>query len=139
MDTLQKYHQDLTTLWERYHSDNPDDTASASKEVKPQLTSKFDRLPRIKLPSFNGDNGSWRPYWEKFNNVLDKDLTLTDVDKLSFLQMTIKCEEGKEIIDSHTRRGSDFNAAVKALKERYDQPRVTVAPSTFHSKFRSYT
>ncbi len=65
--------------------------------------------------------------------MLDKDLTLTDVDKLSFLQMTIKCEEGKEIIDSHTRRGSDFNAAVKALKERYDQPRVT--SRTIHQSF----
>ena len=39
--------------------------------------------------------------------------------------MTIKCKEGKEIIDSHTRRGPDYEAAVHALKERYDQPRVT--------------
>jgi len=125
MDPLHKNQEDLTTLWERYQVDNPDVLESTSKDVKPQLTSKFDRLPRIELPSFNGDSGSWRPYWEKFNNALKKDPTLTDVDRLYFLVMIIKCREGKDIIDSHTRRGPDYDAAVQALKERYDQPRVT--------------
>ena len=85
--------------------------------------SKFDRLPRIELPSFNGENGEWHPYWEKFN-MLQKDPTLTNADGLSFMLMTMKCKEGKEIIDSHTRRGPDYDPAVRALKERYDQPRV---------------
>ena len=35
--------------------------------------------------------------------MLEKDPTLTDV---SFLLMTMKFKEGKDIIDSHTRRGS---------------------------------
>ena len=34
--------------------------------------------------------------------MLQKDPTLTNVDKLSFLLMTMKCKEGKDIIDSHT-------------------------------------
>ena len=85
---------------------------------------KFDRLPRLELPSLNGENSAWRPYWEKFNNVLKIDPTLTDVDRLSFLVMTMKCKEGKEIIDSQTRQGPNYEAAIQALKECYDQPRV---------------
>ena len=85
---------------------------------------KFDRLPRLELPSFNGENSGWRPFWKKFNNVLMKDPTLTDIDRLSFLLMTMKCKEGKEIIDSQTRQGPNYKAAIQALKERYDQPRV---------------
>ncbi len=84
MDTLQSSQKDLTTLWERYHLDNPDDGMSSSKKVKPSLTSMFDRLPRIELPSFNGDSGSWCPYWEKFKNALEKDPNLSNVDQLSF-------------------------------------------------------
>ena len=125
MDTLQAVTRDLTTLREGYDEDNPDRKTSVSKDSRPIGMSKFDRLPRIELPSFNGENVGWRPYWEKFNNALEKDPTLTDVDRLSFLLMTMKCKEGKEIIDSHTRRGPDYDAAVRALKERYDQPRVT--------------
>ncbi len=51
--------------------------------------------------------------------------------------MTIKCKEGKEIIDCHTRRGPDYGAAVQALKERYDQPRI-ISRST-HQNFSRHT
>jgi len=140
MDVLQEIQKDLTKLWERYYDDSPDDNigdkSSAPEEVKPKLVSKFDRLPRIELPTFNGENGGWRPYWEKFNNALEKDPTLTDVDRLSFLLMTIKCKEGKEIIDSCTRRGPDYASAVQALKEHYDQPRVI--SRSVHQKFAKH-
>ena len=137
MDTLQGISKDLTSLWERYHTDNPDDKTSPSKDVKSSAVSKFDRLPRLELPSFNCENGGWRPYWEKFNNALEKDPSLTNVDRLSFLLMTVKCKEGKEIIDSHTRRGPDYGAAVRALKERYDQPRVI--SRSMHQNFSKHT
>ena len=65
-----------------------------------------------------------------------KDATLTDVDRLFFLTMTMKCKEGKDIIDSHTRRSPDYEAAVRALKELYDQPRVT--SRTTHQKFSQH-
>ena len=69
--------------------------------------------------------------------MLSKDSTLTSIDKLSFLLMTMKCQEGKDIIDSHTRQSPDYDAAVKALKERYDQPRVT--SRTVHKNFIDHT
>ncbi len=98
---------------------------------------KFDRLPRLELPSFNGENSGWCPYWEMCNNVLKKDPTLTDVDRLSFLLMTIKCKEGKEIIDSKTRLGPDYEAAVQALKDRYDQPQII--SRSIHQEFIKHT
>ena len=68
--------------------------------------------------------------------MLQKDPMLTNVDRLSFLFMTMKCKEGKEIIDSHTRRGPNYDAAVWALKEHYDQPRV-ISRST-HQNFTKH-
>ena len=38
--------------------------------------------------------------------------------------MTMNCKEGKKIIDSQTRKGPNYKAAIQAMKERYDQPRV---------------
>ena len=96
-------------------------------------TSKFDRLPHIELPSFNSEGSEWRPYWKKFTNALSKYATLRDVDHLSIPTMTMKCKKGNDIIDSHTRRSSDHEAALRALKERYDQPQVT--SRTTHQKF----
>ena len=71
METLQTATKDLTTLWEMYHKDNPESKTSVFKDVKPDGgMAKFDCLPLLELPSFNGENSGWRPYWEKFNNVL---------------------------------------------------------------------
>ena len=125
--------KDLTTLWERFSQDNVVSKSSLSTTSMTKSISKFDRLPRIELPSFNRGGSEWRSYWDKFTNALSKDDTLTDFDHLSFLNMTIKCKEGKVIIDSHTRRGPDYEAAVLALKEWYDQLRVTC--HTTHQNF----
>ena len=100
MMTLLGLNKHLTTLWERFSQDNSVSKLPSSSVSTTSMTSmsKFDRLPRIELPSFNGDNGGWRPYWEKFN-VLQKDPLLTNVDRLSFLLMTMKCKEGKVDLD----------------------------------------
>ena len=134
---VQNLLKDLAILWERFEGDNPVGKTSTDYNPKPLEPSKFDRLPRIELPSFNGESGRWRSYWEKFSNSLNKDPTLTNVDKLSFLLMTMKCQEGKDIIDSHTRQGPNYYAAVQALKDRYDQPRV--ACRTAHKSFTDHT
>ena len=136
LETLLGLSKNLTTLWERFNQDNPDNKLVLSTITTPKGMSKFDHLPRIELPSFNGEGSEWRPYWEKFTNALSKDTTLTDVDRLSFLVMTMKCKEGREIIDSHTRRSPDYEAAVHALKERYDQPRVICR--TTHQSFSQH-
>ena len=110
--------------------------ASSSVISTTKSISKFDRMPRIELPSFNGEGSEWRPYWDNFMNALSKDATLTDVDRLSFVTMTMKCKEGMEIINSHTRRSPDYEAAICAFKERYDQPRVT--SHTTHQNFSQH-
>ncbi len=127
LETIQELLKDLATLWERFSEDNDLSKATTAKDEKPtELSSKFDRLQRIELPSFFGKNSDWRPYWEKFTNALSKDKTLTQVDKLSFLLMTVKNQEGKYIIDFQTRHGPDYDAAVRALKERYDHTSRTI-------------
>ena len=102
MKTLLGLSKDFATLWESSQDNFVSKLPSSSVSTTSMTSmSKFDRLPQIELPSFNGENGGWRPYWEKFK-VLEKGPTLTNVDRLSFLLTTMKCKEGKEIIDSHT-------------------------------------
>ena len=138
METLLGLDKTLSTLWEGFNRDNSaSKSESSSTNSMAKGTPKFNRLPRIKLPSFNGEDSEWRPYWEKFTNALSKDATLTDVYRLSFLTMTMKCKEGKDIIDSHTRRSPDYEAAVRALKNGMTNPELLVVLpiKRFHSTF----
>ena len=69
---VQNLLKDLAILWEWFEGDNPVGKTSTDYNPKPLELSKFDRLPRIELPSFNGESGRWCSYWEKFSNALNK-------------------------------------------------------------------
>ena len=118
MDALKKSYSDFR---ERCEEDNTPDTLAANP--KPKSSYGTVRLPRLELPTFHGDQSKWRPFWEKFNNALSKEPSLSDADKLHFLSMSIKNQEGRDIIDTGCRGGADYNNTVQILKERYDIPR----------------
>ena len=125
VDGTQALLKDLRDLQLRNGEDVAGTVTSPDPSGRSVGMSKFDRLPRIALPNFDGTAIGWRPFWEKFQNAITKDVGLTDVDRLAFLIMSVKGEEARQIIKSMTRAGLDFDGAVKALQDRYDQPRQT--------------
>ena len=62
---------------------------SLSQAMVEKKNYKFNQLPQIELPSFNRECSEWRPYWEKLTNAFSKNDTVTDVDCLSFLVLTL--------------------------------------------------
>ena len=63
------------------------------------------RLPRMELPTFDGEQEKWRDFWDEFRNALEKDTGLTSTDKLHYLRNSIKSEEGKDIVATGSRGG----------------------------------
>ena len=121
VDSIQALLKDLRDLQLRNGEDVAGPVTSTDPSGRLVGMSKFDRLPCITLPNFDGSAISWRPFWEKFQNAISNDAGLTDVDRLVFLIMSVKGEEARQIIKSMTRAGPDFDGAVKALQDRYDQ------------------
>ena len=55
METLLGLDKTLSTIWEGFNRDNLASKSASSSTISiAKSTSKFDRLPRIELPSFNG-------------------------------------------------------------------------------------
>ncbi len=121
--------RDLMELQIRNGKDLTEGIFSTAPSVSPTGLSKFERQPRLALPEFDGTPVGWRPFWEKFQNALSKDTSLTGVDKLAFLNMAVKGKEARLIIESKTRSGPDFSGVIQALQDRYDQPRQTCRTS----------
>ena len=128
-DGIQALIRDLMDLQVKNRKGLTDSTPPSAPSTRLTGLSKFDRLPRLVLPDFDGTPVGWRPFWEKFQNALSKDTGLIDVDKLAFLNMSVKGEEAKLIIESKTRSGPDYDGAIQALQDRYDQPRQTCRTS----------
>ena len=128
MELITDLRKDEDTLIARQNEDLrteplpvPDSTTSKATF---HSSSSF-RLPRVELPTFKGDQESWRAFWDEFQNSLTKDPLLTDMDKLHFLQSSVKNEEGRDIISTGSRGGKDYEEIVRSLRSRYDRPRET--------------
>ena len=74
MDALKKSYSNLQ---ERCEEDNMPETLAA--DPKPKSSYGTVCLPRMELPTFHGDQSKWRPFWEKFNNALSKEPSLSEL------------------------------------------------------------
>ena len=96
----------------------------------------------LETTKFSGNILEWKDFWKLFSSVIEKDHTLTDVDKICYLSRAMEDEEAKAIV-THTAGTTDsYDEVVEALKERYDRCKVVYAhhmDSFHHLELMDYT
>ncbi len=87
-----------------------------------QLTQSnaFHKLPKLSLPYFDGNLLKWQHFWDCFQSSIHENQTLTDVQKLTYLQNQLQgiaadCIEGLPLTSAN------YYQAVAVLKERFGQ------------------
>ena len=90
-------------------------TATGSKEVK---------LPKLDVPTFDGNILHWKHFWEQFCVSVHERTNLTNAEKLVYLQHALKDNTAKSTIEGLSRSGEHYEEAVECLKSRYDRPRL---------------
>ena len=88
------------------------DTSSSS--------SQYHRLPKLSLPTFNGDILQWQTFWDSFESTIHLNVNLTDVQKFSYLKSQLESDAARTI-DSFALTNANYARAVDLLKERYRQ------------------
>ncbi|XP_064396444.1 uncharacterized protein LOC135343372 [Halichondria panicea] len=81
------------------------------------------KLPKLELPTFQGDILRWKNFWEQFCVSVHERTTIPKEEKLMYLQNAIKDKTAKNIIAGLTKSSDHYDEAIKCLKERYDRPR----------------
>ena len=51
-----------------------------------QSSSVRARLPKLEVRKFGGNIGEWQEFWDSFESAIDKNETLAEVDKFSYLR-----------------------------------------------------
>ena len=104
---------------------------AGSKEVKPSLSATGAtgitgiQLPKIEVPTFDGNILNWRIFWEQFDSAIHSKHTLTDSDKLTYLRDALKGGPAKSVIGGRlTQTSASYEEAVKCLQNRCNRPRV---------------
>ena len=110
-------------LKELFHSGTTR-ASSATRTSPTPPDPKGIRLPKLDVPVFNGHILNWRCFWEQFVVSIHEHPSLSNAEKLVYLQQALRGGSAKSAIEGLSRSGDNYNEAIKCLKERYDRPRL---------------
>ena len=82
------------------------------------------KLPRIDVPTFDGHLLQWHKFWEQFQLAVHDKTSLSNAEKLIYLQHFLKGESAEQTIEGLSSTGDHYDEAIKCLKERYNKPRL---------------
>ena len=90
--------------------------------VTPVVDSKGVRLPKLDVPTFDGNILNWTQFWEQFSVSVHDRPVLSDSEKLVYLQHALKDGSAKKAIEGLSHSGDNYREVVESLKSRYDRP-----------------
>ena len=82
------------------------------------------KLPKIDVPTFDGNILNWQTFWEQFSIAIHERSSLSDTEKLVYLRHSLKDGAAKKVIEGLSRSGDQYAEAIMCLKSRYDRPRL---------------
>ena len=87
-------------------------------------TSNGVRLPKLDVPTFDGDILNWCTFWEQFCIAVHDRTHLSDAEKLAYLRHALKGGSANSSVEGLSRSGDQYAEAVKCLQGRYNRPKL---------------
>ena len=80
-------------------------------------------LPKINIKSFGGDPLEWLTFWDSFSAAIDKNLELSDVEKMNYLNGMLTGEAARALSGLPLTE-ENYRKATELLKERFGKPKI---------------
>ena len=84
------------------------------------------KLPKLALPTFDGNPLSWQSFWGSFRIAVHDNPHLGNIQKLNYLRAQLSGEASRSIAGFPLIE-SNYLGSIKLLKERFGQPHRTVS------------
>ena len=95
---------------------------SALQSVSQQSNSlNTHRLPKLSLPTFNGDSLKWQTFWDSYKSAVHDNPSLGDIQKFNYLKAHLS-EEAARSIEGLPLTATNYEQSIKILAERFGQP-----------------
>ena len=82
------------------------------------------KLPKLDVPTFNGDILKWVTFWEQFTVSVHDRPHLSKAEKLAYLRHSLKDGAAKGIIEGLSKSGDQYDEAIKCLRDRFNRPKL---------------
>ena len=100
----------------------PLDTSSSS--ISDVSSHSHIKLPKLSVPSFNGDVMKWAVFWERFQAIIHENPRLDNHEKLTYLREAISDLDACQLLSTTTVTAEQYDELTTLLRKRYDQKRV---------------
>ena len=106
------------------------------------------RLPKLSLPVFAGNPLQWQSFWDSFDAAVHNNPSLNGIQRFNYLKAQL-VGEAQQTIAGFPLTNSNYDQAIKLLKDRFGQPHKIVnahmqalleipPPSEHLDSFRSF-
>ncbi|XP_054724251.1 uncharacterized protein LOC129234281 [Uloborus diversus] len=95
--------------------------SSISKDESNSQSFKIERcmkLPKLTIHKFYGDSSCWLEFWGQFSNAIDKNKSLSPIDKFSYLKSLLG-GSAYNAVAGFSLTAENYKSAVDLLKNRY--------------------
>ena len=82
------------------------------------------RLPKLNIPTFDGNIIHWTKFWEQFAISVHDRTNISNAENIVYLQNALEEGSAKSVIEGLANSGDNYDEAVKCLKARFDRPRL---------------
>lgn len=89
-------------------------------------TQSIIKLPTLNLPEFDGSYDKWLQFSETFEAIINKNLSLTNIQRFYYLQASLK-GEAAQCIQSLQVSEANYHVAWQLLRERYYNKRIIIS------------
>ena len=80
----------------------------------------YTRLPKLPLPTFDGNPLHWQTFWDSFSAAVDSNPCLTGIQKFNYLPAQLKGDASR-VISGFPLSNNNYSHSVELLKERFGQ------------------
>ena len=123
--------EDLVTNAHRdepQHSTQPEVLSSHqpnSNGTPTSVSQNVSRLPKLTLPTFEGNPLEWQTFWDSFDSAVHSNNVLSNVQRLNYLRAHLGGEASRAIA-GFPLTSANYHQSVDLLKERFGQPQRIV-------------
>ena len=88
------------------------------------MEAKGVRLPKLEVPTFDGQVVHWQSFWEQFDISIHSRASLSKTEKLVYLKSALKSGSARGVIEGLSQSGEHYDEAIASLKDWYNRPRL---------------
>ena len=97
-------------------------TAASATTSTPDSTGV--KLPKLSVPTFDGNILHWRSFWEQYVVSIHDRTQLSPSEKLAYLKHAVQDGSARHVVEGLSGSGDHYAEAVDCLRKRYDRPRL---------------